>query len=148
MAAADGVEPTYMNIDEYAEHVGANPRTVRRWLAADQVPGAVREAHGRTWRWWIPAEAVPVLPQSSPPARPSAQDAGAVRLVDNAPVLSSGLPPRLLFTVEEVAVLLGPHVSSYAIIEMIKAGELRAMRRGPRGAYLVPLSELREIAGL
>lgn len=141
-------EQTYMNIDEYAAHMGANPRTVRRWLAADAIPGAVREAHGRTWRWWIPADAQPVLAAPKPPAGTT----GEVRVMDAAPVVTNApqTPPggRWWYSVDDLAALWAPNVSRYAILAMIDAGELRALRRGHNGAWLVPASELREIAGL
>jgi excisionase family DNA binding protein len=48
-------------VDQAASAVGCNPRTIRRHLAAGQLPGAYqqRTAHGQAWR--IPSEALDKL---------------------------------------------------------------------------------------
>lgn len=55
-----------LSIKEYAEHVDAHPRTIKRWLYAGKLPSASRDPFNGEWR--IPRDAAPVLPAVREPA--------------------------------------------------------------------------------
>jgi hypothetical protein len=40
-----------LSLNEYAESVGVHPRTVKRWLANDEVPAAFRDPFTKDWRF-------------------------------------------------------------------------------------------------
>jgi hypothetical protein len=40
-----------MSLNEYAEFVNAHPRTVKRWLANGELPGAFRDPFSKEWRF-------------------------------------------------------------------------------------------------
>lgn len=42
-------------IADYAEHAGVHPRTVKRWLAENELPGATKDSFSGEWR--IPVDA-------------------------------------------------------------------------------------------
>lgn len=44
-----------LTLNEYAESVGVHPRTVKRWLAADEVPAARRDPFTKEWRFPVGA---------------------------------------------------------------------------------------------
>lgn len=39
-----------MSVSEYAAHVGVHPRTVKRWLANDELPDASKDPFNSEWR--------------------------------------------------------------------------------------------------
>lgn len=40
-----------LSLNEYAELVGVHPRTIKRWLANEEVPDAFRDPFSREWRF-------------------------------------------------------------------------------------------------
>lgn len=77
-----------LSLNEYAESVGVHPRTVKRWLANNEVPSAIKDPFTGEWRF--------------PPGAPRVQravhehDAGGMQLAaGNEPpagAFSGGLP--------------------------------------------------------
>lgn len=44
-------ESPTLSLNEYAESVGVHPRTVKRWLANEEVPDAVKDPFTNEWRF-------------------------------------------------------------------------------------------------
>jgi hypothetical protein len=40
-----------MSLNEYAEYAAVNPRTVKRWLKADEIPAAYKDPFSGEWRF-------------------------------------------------------------------------------------------------
>jgi hypothetical protein len=126
----------------YAEHVGASERSVRRWLADDELPAA-RQVGGR---WEIPADAVRVQRLDERAALEPVQRSSGVSVEVRASTSLAGALEVLpvMLDVETAAQLLG--VSPYAVRQ--HADELGGRRWGPNGALVIPQSALRALAGL
>lgn len=59
-----GYGERFLTLAEYAEKVGVSTRTIKRWLGADEVPGAYRDEYaGGQWR--IPENASRVIRATS-----------------------------------------------------------------------------------
>jgi hypothetical protein len=146
MTTTDDV--TYVSLADYADQVGVDHRTVRRWLAADRLPGAVREAQGLSSRWWIPVDALvePLPARARQAAAPAARESGAVAVVDSSPHVRADRF-RVWFTVDELVDAWSPMVSRHAVLAMIKDGTLEGMRHGPRGAFLITARSVKSLAG-
>jgi hypothetical protein len=62
-----------LSTTEYAAHVGAHPRTVKTWLANEELPGAYKDPFTSEWR--IPRDTVRQLkPKAKAPDAPVAGD--------------------------------------------------------------------------
>lgn len=131
-----------LTLAAYMAETGASERTVRRWLADGRLPGA--RMVGR--QWMIPADTMP-LPD--PPAIRDLADLGRATGVRSTEVVTThGTGPAFWFTVDDLVTMWAPLVSRHAIKAMIRAGEIKAYPRGPGGAWIVPASEARRVAGL
>jgi excisionase family DNA binding protein len=133
-----------MTQEEYAAHVGASDRTVRRWLDAGKLPAARKV--GRAYM--IPADSLP-LAQRTPDVSAN-RPVSAIRTPDTGQVTAAsgvqvGGPVPILLAVDHVAALFG--ITTHAVVAMIHAGELAGYRRGPNGAWRVPMAEVRRLAG-
>jgi hypothetical protein len=142
-------DTAYLSLTDYADTVGVDHRTVRRWLAADRLPGAVRESQGLSSRWWIPVDArvtpLPARERATPAAAPPRQS-GAVAIVDSSPHVRADRF-KVWYTVDDVVDAWAPLVSRHAVLAMVKDGTLEGMRHGPRGAMLITARSLRALAG-
>lgn len=133
-----------LSIQDYCTQTGTSERTVRRWLSAGELPGAtkvkLKNVAGQP-AWMIPADAVRTVPEdpemAAVLAMPTQRTGGAVAVSQ---------PPALFVSVDEFVALSG--LTDHAVRGMIHDGELTAYRRGPNGAYVIPVREVRWLAGL
>jgi hypothetical protein len=125
-----------LTLTEYAARHDKSTRTVQRWLDRGALPGAVM-VEGR---WAIPADVLPLRDAAGTVATTGAP-AGVAPPATLAGALDT-LPAYL--TIERAAQLLG--ISPYAVRTHIArfCGE----RVGPAGAWMVPASVVRQVAGL
>lgn len=130
------MNPT-LTVKQYAEAVGVSDRTVKRWLDADELPGAYQDARG--W-WWIPAETT---------RTPARSDLAPARAPAPAPVPARApAPPNLdalpsFLTMDQSAALLG--ISRHAITTRPDYFDL--IPAGAAGALVMPLGTLKRIRG-
>ena len=61
-----GEAPERLSVDEVAERMGVSRRTVARWCAKGQIPGAYKVGTHRRGIWVIPSE---TLEDFVPPSR-------------------------------------------------------------------------------
>jgi len=121
---------TMLTADAYAVALGKSLRTVQRYLERDQLAGA-QLVEGR---WLIPADARPT----------TSYDVVAT----SAPATSHDVVGgRVFWTFDEVLGLFAPHVTRYALEQMLREGEVVGYKRGAHGAWLVPTGELRRLMG-
>jgi hypothetical protein len=131
-----GIDQTspLLGLDDYAARHEISARTARRYLDAGLIPGA-RKVHGR---WAIPADAVRQTPTTSavaatrPAAAPAALTVGTVLAT---------LP--VFLPLETASHLLG--VSVYAM--KADPDYFHLVRKGERGAYVMPKFRIRELNG-
>ena len=152
-----------VTVEHYAELHGLSVRTVRRWLAAGELPTATKT--GDVWSIPANAERVPGAGNAMAPVAAGLTDAVAAgaalmrqqrqgqQLATAAPATPSlageldTLPAYL--HLEDAARLLG--VDPYVIVRnadhfgAVRWGELTA---GKRRSWLVPAATVRQIAGL
>lgn len=123
-----------LTLQGYVDRTGKTERTVRRWLAAGDLPGARKDRGGQ---WMIPADAV---------YTPGAGAALALVEPEPEPVSLAGELDALpaLLALVDASRLLG--VTEYAIRRNREF--FGAVRLGPRGSLVVPASVVRELAGL
>ena len=118
---------------QYANRVGKAERTVKRWLADGELPGAYQDERGR---WMIPVDAERtagvVELASRPMTRPMTQ------MVE--PTLDA-LPSFL--DVAQAADILG--ISRHAILT--HRDYFDVVPFGPNGAFVVPLATIKRIRG-
>lgn len=132
-----------MNLMEYTAHVGATERTVRRWLAADELPGAMLDDRGA---WSIPADArrVQRLPAPTDRAQVARNTSGQVTAPATPATLADALAVLPAFLDVETAARL-MDVGRHALVS---DPMFRAARVGPNGAWRIPAAVVREAAGL
>jgi hypothetical protein len=110
-------------------------RQVKRWLADDELPGAVKDESGR---WLIPADATR-RPQLRP--LPTSSTPSTLARVDARPVPLDALPSFL--TVEQASLVLG--ISRYAIES--HRDYFDVVPFGAHGSHVVPLATIKRIRG-
>lgn len=142
----EGSSGPMVDVLEFAEIRGVDPRTVREWLRKGMIPEARKDSSGK---WHIPPDARKL--DKAPPT-----SSGEVALIE-----SDGFPkraeilldvdeddprprPRAFYTVPEAAKLLG--ISPYQIRE--NRDTFGLVPWGPNGLLLVPAPIIREYLGL
>ena len=121
---------------QYADRVSKTERTIKRWLADDELPGAYQDERGR---WMIPAEAErrtragDVVPMTRPMTRPTTD------LVEKIDTLPSFL------TIDQAAQVLG--ISRHAILTPRGREYFDVVPFGPNGSHVVPLATIKKIRG-
>lgn len=136
---------TFVSIDAYAAGQGVSTRTVRRWLDAGRISGAVKVSGA----WSIPANARPVEPI-----------AGVMDTVKPAAPVHPWAPPRTAAAPVTVASELAsiPVMVPVDTAARILGISERAVRRNPEyfhlvrlggqgGAYVMPKARIRELEG-
>jgi hypothetical protein len=153
-----------LTISEYAAHVGAHPRTIKTWLANEELPGAAKDPFTSEWRiprdtirqkkapetngvattpaapqfpWHAGAEIIPFPQQPAEPAEPTRLE----NLDEEASFLR----------IEEAAYYLG--IPQDRILENEEAFEVMYIGRkrraeDERGAPMVPKRVIRRFEGL
>jgi predicted DNA-binding transcriptional regulator AlpA len=125
-------DTTLLTLPAYAQMVDATERTVQRWLAAGELPGAVKDERGR---WLIPATTQRNPGTDITTTRPTTSyDMSPVERVD-------ALPSFL--RLEHAAELLG--ISRHAILNHREYFDVVPF--GPNGAHVIPLATIRRIRG-
>lgn len=126
-----------LSLDDYAEQAGISTRTARRWLDANEIPGAGK-VRGK---WAIPSgavrqqtagELVPREASTAPTSIAKALTVGAVL---------STLP--VFLDLERASHLLG--ITVYAIRS--HPDYFNLVRFGDRGAYVMPKARVIELNG-
>jgi hypothetical protein len=145
----------YLSLKGYADATGKHPRTVKRWLADGELPGARQDPIDG--HWMIPADAVrspkTLATASNVMTLPPAQYTAPVRDIPAAvPSTPQGhtsafpswdvLPTTL--TVEQAAALMG--VTEHAIAS--NQDYYGVIKHGKKGAMLVPLATVKRLRGL
>jgi hypothetical protein len=130
---------TLVTTKAWAQARGLTPRQAQVYRAQGRLPGAV-ERPGKGWL--VPSDAEP-LPATSRDVAPASAPAYSRDVAATSPVLGG----RFWWTLEEVVELFEPLVSRYALEQMLREGEIRGYKRGPRGTWLVPTGELRRLMG-
>lgn len=133
-----------LSVERYAETHGVSIRSVRRWLSAGELPGAVKTGDV----WMIPANAQRVRGAGSA-VEHVAQPASAAQTAVQQPAGGLSLAGQLdaltaYLTLEDAGRLLG--ISAYAIRQNRQA--FGVVPYGPNGALLVPQAVVRQVAGL
>ena len=131
-----------ISIDAFAQQRGVATRTVRRWLDAGRIGGAVKVGN----RWSLPADAaVQDAPASSTSAGSELQLASSGHGHDMSGVTVAGVIAQLpvMLTLDVASRVLG--VSEYALRK--KAGYFELQRLGAHGAYVMPKARVRELDG-
>lgn len=134
-----------ISIDDFAEQRQASTRTVRRWLAAGKIPGAVQIGG----KWSLPADAI--VQDTLPGVMDTARDAGRAvavqqrgHVTDTSMTVNAVLAPLpVMVTLDVAARVLG--ISEYAI--RANADYFELVRMGERGAYVMPKARIRELEG-
>jgi hypothetical protein len=138
----NGGSSAMVDVLQFAELRGVDPRTVREWLRLGLLPTAQKDGRGK---WHIPVDAV----KQEKPMQTRTDDvvvpisAAAVRAEDLIESATSRRP-RAFFTVPEAAQLLG--ISPYRIRENRDA--FGVVPWGPNGLLLVPAPIVREYLGI
>lgn len=120
-----------MTTAEFAAARGVDVRTVKRWLAANEIIGAVKSTDGT---WQIPADAARRMkpaPERAAVETTAARPGQAVTTGGNVPVS----PVGMLATLEDAAAVLGTTVGG--IHRMGEDGLLHVGKWGPRGSWRV-----------
>jgi hypothetical protein len=147
-----------LNAKDYARHVGASDRSIKRWLAAGELPGA-RMIDGA---WAIPVstmrqkglggdtgEWAPSTPQPagnqvavSGPSKADIERAFTEWMNQPRATMEQRLAEENIFIpLERAADLLG-----LSVYEIRKSPEdYGAVRRGAHGAYVIPKAQLRHL---
>lgn len=126
---------TLLDLDGYAARQGVSTRTIRRWLDAGEIPGAVKIAG----KWAIPADAIRQVAQdalvpTSPSRAPARQPATVVTVLDTQPVF---------LDLETASQLLG------ITVHALKAHPdyFALVRYGHRGAWVMPKYRVHQLNG-
>jgi hypothetical protein len=128
-----------LTLAQYAEHTGRHPRTVKRWLAAGQLPTATLTGDG----WLIPSNAVPV-PAPNVPAPRTRTD------LAHRPGPPAPISWPLVVTFEQLHTLMGgPDViTAYALDKLLREDiEIHGMRSGLNRSWLISMAEVIRFAG-
>ncbi|WP_332065028.1 hypothetical protein [Agromyces sp. CCNWLW203] len=129
--------PTQMlTLEGYIAHSGKTERTVRRWLADDELPGAKKRPDGA---WMIPADAVRTIGHAGRDVVSIGGDSQVTAPVSLTSLLDE--QPALL-PLDVAARLLG--TSEYSIKSNRDMFDVRRIGRG----LVVPQRVVRELAGL
>lgn len=147
-----------LSLSQYATANNVSTRTVKRWLADDELPGAEKDQFTNEWR--IPAHATRLLrPRTEQPAGPVAVGAAVERHVFGGrseiqpmPQLAAGLEPSLRDDLDdETAYLSIDEASRYLGIPQAQirqnAERFQLEPVGTNGSLRVPQRVVREIAG-
>lgn len=153
-----------LTLQQYAKHVDVHPRTVKRWLAGEQLRGARQDP--LDGHWLIPATAKPEPKNSTPGGTLVVQESGARPVahvrdiphaapatqqvtygqlrVDDVEEFPSWTVLPTMLPLHIAAALIG--VSEYAI----KSNQdfYGAVKHGKRGALLVPLATVKSLRGV
>lgn len=131
-----------ISIDAFAERHNVATRTVRRWLDAGRIPGAVKVAG----KWSLPADAIvsDPLPGVMDTVKDTAPAGGAVaRSAASLTVPGVLAPLPVMVPLDTASRVLG--VSEYTMRRHADYFELQRM--GERGAYVMPKARIRELEG-
>lgn len=115
----------WLGPDEYAELHNVSTKTIRRHLTAGRIPGAVKRPNGT---WVIPADAT--IAPAGPAVDAPVSTVATVDTSTPAPTMP------LVLTVAETAHAL--RTTPYAILRMLRTGELEGSKFGPHGSWAVP----------
>lgn len=126
----------WLTAAQYADQAGASERTVKRWLADGELPGATKDERGR---WLIPADTtrtpgadvVPLAPRHM--TRPMTTQQPGPEL--------DALPSFL--SIDQAAHILG--ITAYAIRKHREYFDAQPF--GPNGALVIPLATIRKVRG-
>ena len=139
-----------LTIDQAAERAGVSAKTIRRNVTAGRYAGSVR-GEGGAGRWLIPADVldaehgvtvVTIEPEyADAPAANGAHSGTHLATLPADPTVAG----PILLSVQAVAGVLG--ITEYAVRQAIKRDQLLGYPWGPGGALLVPVAELRRLAG-
>lgn len=130
-----------VSIDAFAAQHGVATRTVRRWLDAEQIAGAVKVAG----KWMIPADAV--VQQKQPASEIVTADHGHDMSASargrqlTVPAVLGMLP--VMVPLDRAAAVLG--VTEYTLRRHADYFELQ--RLGAHGAYVMPKARIRQLDG-
>lgn len=152
-----------LSVSEYAAHVGAHPRTIKTWLANEELPGAAKDPFTSEWR--IPRDTIRQKKATetngvatTTPAAQFPWHAGA-EIIPFPQQLEPAEPTRLenldeestFLRIEEAAYYLG--IPQERILENEEAFEVMYVGRkrraeDERGAPMVPKRVIRRLEGL
>lgn len=130
MTLTPDIPSPLLTLEGYARATGKTERTIRRWLAADELPGAFQDDQGR---WSIPADAERTVT--------SGEVVTMTRQVTTPDIGPDAMPSFL--TIEQAAQLLG--ISSYAIATHREYFDVVPF--GANGSFVVPLATIKRIRG-
>lgn len=126
-----------VGLDEFAATHNVATRTVRRWLDADRIPGAVKVSG----KWSIPAAAVV---QDTPGATVATVATGKSGPARGLPTVADILATQPVFVPLEVAApLLG--LSEYVMRK--HPDYFGLVRFGPKSSYVMPKARIRDLDG-
>lgn len=144
--------PTYyLTLAQYADQHNVSERTVKRWLSADELPGATKNEHGA---WQIPSHAQRTVPagegQTTLALRPE-QNVTAVQYDPPAPMPAVREIPagRTFFSAAEAAELMSCpelRITAYAIKKHREY--YHGVEAGPNGMIVVPAYRILQLKGL
>lgn len=132
--------PVMMAAADYADLIQVSERTVKRWLADGELPGAMKDERGR---WLIPSTAE----RTASPAevvtldRPMTSPMTGVEVTHPAQMSLDILPSFL--TIDQAAQILG--ISRHAIATHREYFDVVPF--GSNGSLVVPLATIKKIRG-
>lgn len=130
----------HLTAAQYANRIGKTERTVKRWLADGELPGAYQDERGR---WMIPVDAertasndLVTLPR--PMTRPMTVEIshGHAPLIDTLPSFLS---------IDEASAVLG--ISRHAILTPRGRDYFDVVPFGANGSLVIPLATIKRIRG-
>lgn len=131
-----------LSIDAFAAQHNVATRTVRRWLDADRIPGAVKVAG----KWLLPADAAVQDPAAAAAPTSLAVQPGHVKdMATVQPLTVAGMLASVpaLLPLDVAARVLG--ISEYAIRR--NAEYFQLLRAGAHGSYVMPKARVLELDG-
>lgn len=127
-----------LSIDTFAEQRHVTTRTVRRWLDAERIPGAVKLGG----KWSLPADAV--VSEPAPGAVVATRsESGHVPDMSGVTVSSVLAPLPVMVPIDVAARVLG--LTEYAVRGAAEYFQLQ--RLGAHGSYVMPKARIRELEG-
>ena len=144
----DGV--TMLTSTDYTDFHGVSFRSVKRWVQANEIPGAISPEQSGDGKWWIPADSIrrPGGGGASSDVAVSESNSLAtlpgVKELSKMPTLKEYLDHEPAYLpIETAARLLG--ITEYAL--RAHKDEYGAVPRGDHGSLVVPQVSIRRAAG-
>jgi plasmid maintenance system antidote protein VapI len=145
-----------LSLNEYAESIGVHPRTVKRWLANEELPAAFRDPFSKEWRFPPNTMRVQRATDDSQQVAVSPANAGQQMLLPpqwfpHPGEVHEDEPTRLEMLDEESAFLTVERAAKFLGVPQAQiranAETFNLMPVGINGSLMVPKSTIRRFEG-